>query len=53
MGATRGRYAYFVHAQLPSAMIEISESTGGKGEYFEEIRRASVGWTGEDPIRRR
>ena len=52
MGATRGRYAYFVHADLPSGMIEISESTGGKAEYFEEVRRASVGWDGTDPVRR-
>ena len=52
MGANRGRFAYFVHPDLPSAMIEISESTGGKGEYFDEIKRASVGWDGSDPIRR-
>jgi hypothetical protein len=52
MGATRGRFAYFVHPELPSAMIEISESTGGKAEYFEEVKRASVGWDGTDPIRR-
>ena len=52
MGAQRGRYAYFVHRELPSAMIEISESTGGKGEYFEEIRRAALAWDGSDPVRR-
>jgi hypothetical protein len=52
MGVNRGRYAYFMHPQLPSAMIEISESTGGKAELFEEIRAASVGWDGENPIRR-
>lgn len=52
MGAQRGRYAYFVHADHPSAMVEISESTGGKAEYFEEIRLASLGWDGSEPIRR-
>ncbi len=52
MGAHRGRYAYFVHPRLPSAMIEISESTGGKAEFFEEIRRAAIGWDGKDPVRR-
>jgi hypothetical protein len=52
MGVNRGRYAYFLHPALPSAMIEISESTGGKGEYFEQIRKASVDWDGSDPIRR-
>lgn len=52
MGAQRGRYAYFVHEAHPGAMIEISESTGGKGEYFEQIRLASQGWDGSEPIRR-
>ena len=52
MGAQRGRFAYFVHEQHPGAMIEISESTGGKAEYFEQIRQASLAWDGNDPIRR-
>ncbi|MBV6306192.1 VOC family protein [Candidimonas humi] len=52
MGANRGRYAYFMHPQLPCAMIEISESAGGKAELFEEIRAASVEWDGKNPIRR-
>lgn len=52
MGANRGRYAYFKHPELPSAMIEISESTGGKAELFEQIRLASISWNGDDPIRR-
>ncbi|CAM4086169.1 VOC family protein [Bordetella muralis] len=50
---TRGRFAYFVHPDLPSGMIEISEMKGGKGEYFDEIRKASDGWDGSAPIRRR
>lgn len=48
----RGRFAYFVHPDLPSGMFEISEMAGGKGEYFREIRRAAEGWDGKDPIRR-
>ena len=36
---------------LPSAMVEISETTGGKGEYFDKIRRAAQTWDGSDPIR--
>jgi hypothetical protein len=52
MGAHRGRFAYFLHPEFPSAMVEISETTGGKAEYFEAIRQASVGWDGRDPIRR-
>lgn len=50
---SRGRFSYFVHADLPSGMFELSELTGGKGEYFAEIRAASQAWDGADPIRRR
>ena len=52
MGAQRGRFAYFVHPLLASAMIEISEGTGGKAEYFEQVRMAAAAWDGTDPIRR-
>lgn len=52
MGAQRGRFAYFVHPELPSAMIELSESTGGKAEYFAQVRQAAIDWDGTDPIRR-
>lgn len=47
----RGRYAYFVHSDLPSGMIEISEMRGGKGEYFAKVREAARIWDGTDPIR--
>lgn len=47
----RGRFAYFVHADLPSGMIELSELTGGKGDYFKLIADASNGWDGSNPIR--
>ena len=49
----RGRFAYFVHPDLPSGMFEISEMAGGKGAYFQEIRQAAGAWDGKDPIRRR
>lgn len=49
----RGRFAYFIHPDLPSGMIEISEMKGGKGEYFAEIRKASETWDGTAPIRPR
>lgn len=48
----RGRFAYFVHPDLPSGMFEISEMAGGKGEYFQDIRRAALAWDGSDPVRR-
>ncbi|MDB5826033.1 MAG: glyoxalase [Variovorax sp.] len=49
---TRGRFAYFVHPDLPGGMFEISEMAGGKGEYFREIRNAAESWDGGKPIRR-
>lgn len=49
----RGRFAYFEHADLPGTVIEISEQTGGKAEFFREIRDAAIDWDGSDPIRRR
>ena len=52
MGAQRGRFAYFVNPALPSAMIEVSELTGGKGDHFDQVRLAAAQWDGQDPIRR-
>lgn len=52
MGAGRGRFAYFVHREVPSLMVELSESSGGKAEYFETVRQASLNWDGKDAIRR-
>ncbi|WP_399681214.1 VOC family protein [Xenophilus sp.] len=48
----RGRFAYFEHADLCGNVIEVSEQTGGKAEFFREIAQAAVGWNGEEPIRR-
>lgn len=49
---TRGRFGYFLNPNLPGAILEISELSGGKGEYFEMIRNESIAWTGDEPIRR-
>lgn len=51
MGHGRGRFAYFIHPDLPSAMVELSEISGGKAEYFDRVRRAAVDWDGVEPIR--
>lgn len=51
MGANRGRYGYFVNPELPSAMIEVSELTGGKAEYFDQVKQAARHWDGRDPVR--
>lgn len=51
MGQGRGRYAYFLNPDFASVMIELSECTGGKQEYFDMIKRAAAEWDGSDPIR--
>lgn len=49
---SRGRFAYFVHDELPGSILELSEVIGPKKEYFERVREASINWDGSDPIRR-
>ncbi|WP_454736093.1 VOC family protein [Cupriavidus necator] len=49
---TRGRFAYYVHPDLPGNIVEISEMSGGKGEYFATIAEAAKHWDGSEPIRR-
>ena len=48
----RGRFAYYVHDDLPGNVVELSEQTGGKAEYFHQIAQAAVGWDGLDAIRK-
>ncbi|CAG2153077.1 VOC family protein [Cupriavidus plantarum] len=48
----RGRFAYYLHPDLPGNIVEISEMAGGKGEYFKTIAAAAMVWDGTDPIRR-
>ncbi len=48
----RGRFAYFVHADMPGDVVELSEQTGGKAEFFRQVREAAAGWDGAEPVRR-
>jgi hypothetical protein len=48
----RGRFVYFDTGTFPGSVVELSEVHGGKGRFFEEVRRAASGWDGSDPIRR-
>ena len=52
MAPDRGPFAYYIHPDEPSLMIEISQVTGGKAEFNDRVRAASIGWDGQDPIRR-
>ena len=48
----RGRFAYFQHADLPGNVVEVSEQSGGKSEFFRQVRDAAVGWDGREPVRK-
>lgn len=48
---TQGRFAYYVNKAIPGTVVEVSETTGGKGERFKQIRAAAQSWDGKDPIR--
>lgn len=47
-----GRFAYLVHPDSPEAVIEVSETGGRKGRFFERIRQIAETWDGAEPIRR-
>jgi hypothetical protein len=46
-----GRFSYFESTAHPGAMIELSDISGPKGQFFEHIRKAAAGWDGSRPIR--
>ncbi len=52
IGGDTGRFAYFDSGSHPGTVIEISDISGPKGELFEFIRQAAVGWDGSDPVRK-
>lgn len=47
-----GRFTYFIKEALPETIIELSEMSGFKGEYFKAIAEAATNWDGSEPIRR-
>jgi len=47
-----GRFAYFLNDRIPGSILEISETSGFKGEYFKLIADVCANWDGSDPIRR-
>jgi hypothetical protein len=46
----RGRFAYFVHPDCPSALVEVSELQGGKAEHFEKVKKAALQFNGEGGV---
>lgn len=51
IGGEQGKFAYFDTQSHPGTVIEISDISGSKGQFFEHIRRASADWDGSRPIR--
>jgi len=52
VGGPKGRFAYFDAEAHPGSVIEISDISGNKRSLFEFIKKASIDWDGNDPIRR-
>ena len=51
IGGEQGRFAYFDTESHPGTVIELSDTSGPKGWFFEHVRLASVDWDGSDAIR--
>lgn len=51
IGGPQGRFCYFESAAHPGSLIEISDISGGKGKFFDRIRRAAHDWDGQEPVR--
>jgi hypothetical protein len=51
MSPSRGPFAYFLRPDFPSLMIELTDLTGGKAEYYADVRQAALEWDGSNPIR--
>ena len=51
IGGEQGRFAYFDTGAHPGTVVEISDISGGKGIFFDHVRKVSADWDGSDPIR--
>lgn len=46
-----GRFIYFTTSTHPGTIIELSDTSGPKGQFFEHIKNAANNWDGTRPIR--
>lgn len=51
IGGPDGRFVYFDTEAHPGTVIEVSDISGGKGRFFDHIRKAAAQWDGAGPIR--
>ncbi len=47
----RGPFAYFKNEGVQGTVVEISQLTPGRRQFFDMVREAAVNWDGRDPIR--
>ena len=52
-GASDGRFVYFLAEGHPGTVIELSEISGRKGQFFKRVAEAARQWDGSEPIRRK
>jgi hypothetical protein len=52
IGGEQGRFAYFDSPSHPGSVIEISDTSGPKGRFFDAVRKAAASWDGREPIHR-
>lgn len=53
IGGEQGRFAYLDTEAEQGTVIEISDISGPKGQFFQYIRDVAATWDGSDPIRGR
>jgi len=51
-GGANGRFVYFDTETHPGTVVELSDSSGAKGKFFEHIAELARGWDGSDPVRK-
>ena len=51
IGGEQGRFCYFDTQAHPGTVVELSDISGAKGQFFEHIRQAALNWDGSNPIR--
>jgi hypothetical protein len=51
IGGEQGRFVYFDSDAHAGTVIELSDISGPKGWFFEQVRQAAVEWDGSEPIR--
>ena len=51
IGGASGRFAYFETSGHAGTVVEISDISGGKGRFFQHIRKVAETWDGSDPVR--